>query len=332
MHILKSSFFWFVFLVLLLLAVGLWITWWQWDWLRSGGPESASNGDTLRNAGLMLGGIVALVFALWRGWVAQQQSNAAKRQADISQQSMLNEGYERAAEMLGSDVLSVRLGGIYALRRLAEEHPEQYHIQIMQLLSAFVRKPTQDSSIEIGYTVPEELHDLLTLRADVQEAMQAIGVRSPAGVALELRQKVRLYLRSADLRYLQLRDANLSRAWLTNANLSKAVLPRVDLSSARLRQATLYGAQLRRANLSNAKLWAANLRGAILQNANLSGTDFCGVDANSQEYGGLALGLTQAQLDVARADLDNPPKLDGVLDAETGEPLVWHGEPPDGGA
>ena len=30
----------------------------------------------------------------------------------------------------------------YALQRLAEEHPERYHIQIMRLFCAFVRNPT----------------------------------------------------------------------------------------------------------------------------------------------------------------------------------------------
>ena len=323
----KSSFFWFALLALLLLAVGLWVTCWQWEWLRSGGPESASNGDTLRNAGLMLGGILALVLALWRGWVAEQQKATAQRQADIAQQSSLNERYERGAEMLGSPVLSVRLGGVYALRRLAEEHPEQYHIQIMELFCAFVRYPTKDSSIDGPY--PELM---LTLRADVQEVMQAIGIRSPLGISLERSREFKLYLRDARLAHLQVQDANLSRAWLTNANLSGAELPRIDLSCARLRQATLSGAHLRQADLCNAKLWGANLSGAILQNANLSGTDFCGIDANSQEYGEPAHGLTQVQLDVARADPDNPPKLNGVLDAETDAPLVWRGKPLDDSA
>ena len=44
--------------------------------------------------------------------------------------------------MLGNDVLSVRLMGgirIIALQRLAEEHPEQYHVQIMRLFCALAR-------------------------------------------------------------------------------------------------------------------------------------------------------------------------------------------------
>ena len=42
-----------------------------------------------------------------------------------------------------------------------------------------------------------------------------------------------------------------------------------------------------------------------------------------------ATGLTQGQLDEARSDPNNPPFLEGVLDAETGEQLVWRGKPLD---
>ena len=46
--------------------------------------------------------------------------------------------------MLGSAVLSVRLGGIYGLARLAEDHPDQYHVPIFQLLCSFVRRPPEE--------------------------------------------------------------------------------------------------------------------------------------------------------------------------------------------
>ena len=55
--------------------------------------------------------------------------------------------------MLGNDVLSVRLGGIYALEHLAREHPDQYHLQIVKLLCAFVRNPPREGGIE---TTPSE--------------------------------------------------------------------------------------------------------------------------------------------------------------------------------
>ena len=105
------------------------------------------------------------------------------------------------------------------------------------------------------------------------------------------------------------------------------MFPNADLSYARLRIANLSGARLRNADLSEAVLWGANLSGTVLQNANMSGADFCGIGARSPAYSTPVHGLTQAQLDEARADRDNPPKLSGVLDDETDKQLVWRGKP-----
>ena len=57
----------------------------------------------------------------------------------------------------------------------------------------------------------------------------------------------------------------------------------------------------------------------------LSGADLYG--ASPADAHRPVIGLTQAQLDEARADPANPPKLGGIVqDAETGELLVWRGE------
>ena len=48
-------------------------------------------------------------------------------------------------------------------------------------------------------------------------------------------------------------------------------------------------------------------------------TNLAGADLNGCE------GLTQKQIDRARADPDNSPNLEGVLDAESGKPIVWRG-------
>ena len=57
-----------------------------------------------------------------------------------------------------------------------------------------------------------------------------------------------------------------------------------------------------------------NLNDVFLHGANLTGTNL----KNCK-------GLTQEQIDEAVADSDNPPTLEGVVDANTGEPLVWRG-------
>ena len=406
---------------LLLIAATAVVAIWQWDWLRAGGASiefnSATpisepnvttlhrepNSTTLRNVGLGIAGIIALIFAFWRSRIADRQADIANQQADTAQRGLLNERYQKGAEMLGSRVLSVRLGGIYALQSLALEQPKQYYLQIMRLLCAFVRYPTLDSTIEIGQAEGDETPSRrYRIREDTQAAMDAIIACRRENIALEEGHGDKPNLGRANLRGARLIDANLSGARLDRANLSGARSSRANLSGARLSRANLSGtmleyaklsgARLVRANLSGANLAHANLSGARLDRANLSGTrlshaklsgtrlsranlsgtglvdanlssawldrvnlsaanlahvnlsgarldraDFSSTNlahanlsgARLSRHNGLdpATYLTQAQLDRACADPDNPPKLDGVLDADTGKQLVWRGKP-----
>ena len=264
----------------------------SWDWLSDG--ESGST--TIRNLGLVLAGLIALPLAIWRSMVAQRQAETAER-------GLLNERFQKGAEMLGSRVLSVRLAGIFALAQLAAEHPKEYHIQVMRLLCAFVRNPTSDEEIKASED-PK-------VRQDVQIIMYIFNGRSQSELALE-KGKITLDLVGADLRRSYI-STDMSGAILSEANLSHALITQTDLSEAFLNEANLSGAEISGSNLCGARLHGANLSGALLRgNTPFSLTVF---------------GLTQAQIDEACADADNPPKLDGVLDAETGEPLVWRGGP-----
>ena len=292
----NSTAFWLALVTIVLLGSILGLAFWGWDWLREMElnllPESKST--TIRNAGLVIAGALALVFAVWRGVLAQ-------RQAELAQQGLSNERYQKGAEMLGSEVLAVRLGGIYALQRLAAEHPEHYHIQIMQLLCSYVRNPTGDEQGPVsGYD--EDGEPIRKLREDVQAAMYAIGKRTDACIAIEKAAFFRLDLRNANLQHSRLlnlnlsyalleksnmfgaslyisnlssaslTDANLSDTDLTGANLSAAMLNRANLSGSFFNDTKLSNASLYRANLSNAFLLRANLSNASLPSANLSNT------------------------------------------------------------
>ena len=305
---------WWMAVMVVVLIVSICVCWRYWEALHS--PEDSLS-TTIRNLGLVIGGVEALLLALWRSRVAGQQAHTA-------QQGLLNERYQKGAEMLGNSSVSVRLGGIYALRRLAADYPAQYHIQVIQLFCAFARIPTEDNSIARQFDISGAIDEPAgALRMDVQEVMQAISSLRFAGMSTESDEQHLIYLRDADLCGLQVQDAKLSRAWLTNANLCEAELPRADLSDARLRQANLAGAKLRNANLSRAQLWGANLSQAVLRDADLSGADLCGVSARSDTYAAPVHGLTQHQLDEAHACADDPPKLEGVLDAKTSKQLIW---------
>ena len=264
-----------------------------------------SNSTTVRNIGFIVAGALALVFAVWRGVLSQRQAKTSERQAEtalrqtetaqlqvetsqrqteIAQQGLLNERYQRGAEMLGNEVLAVRLGGIYALQRLAREHPGQYHIQVVELFCAFARHPTKDQDALLEGR----------LREDVQAVMTAVGSRGESGLGIEIEEDFTLDLREADLSYARLSGANLSRANLSNAKLDHAnffdwPFLRPDLSepipsgpdqpqvriSIDMEPVTpeLTGLESRRANLS-----LAILRGVDLSEARLVGTELSGAE------------------------------------------------------
>ena len=292
------------------------------DWLQTGPDGLESGSTTLRNLSLVVAALIALPLAIWRSKVAERQADAGHRQVGTAQQSLLNERYQQGAEMLGSDVLTVRLGGIYALQRLAEEHPEQYHIQIMRLFCAFARHPTRDEShaAEEDSSTPEPASEgkladpRIQLRQDVQAVMTAISVCHDRRGDIEYDGQVLLNLKGASLAGAELWSTDFSHAHFVESNLSAANLWNSNLSGAILWEANLARATLQKTNLTRARLKNADLSGARLS-----------LDGEHQ-----AIGLTQGQLNRARADPNTPPQLDGVVDAETGEQLIWRGKPLDG--
>ena len=347
-------------LVLLLglgvLAAVLWS-----PWLRVGASVTESNIDTLRSVGLLIGGVLALVFGIWRAWVAERQVaaaqgqlataqgqlEAAQAQVTIAQQSSLNDTYQRSAEMLGSGVLAVRLGGIYALQSLAAEHRETYHIQVMRLLCAFVRNPTPTDDPWAGEG-PKPF-DIDRLREDVQAAMNVIGYRDESQLEIESQQGYHLDLSGASLTFLHLEQgdlrsailegvylqnahipscrlsgANLFQADLTKANLRFAHLNSSDLSGARLREAKMARAILDNANCYETVLTDAVLHGASLKQTDLRAAEVSAVDF-SRDGQDPAEGLTQNELAGTRQNVVRPPLLLGVIDPSTGKPVVWNG-------
>ena len=270
-----------------------------WCWLTKG--ESGST--TIRNVGLVIAGIVAMVLTLKRIRVAD-------RQAETAQKGLLHDRYQKSAEMLGGRLPAVRLGGIFALRQLATEHPEPFLPLAVRQYCAFVRRPFESNGEEIGGNSPAREGGAEGLREDVRAAMESIVLfRSDPKTRKEVMGL------TLDLSGANLSDADLSRAILSNANLSKAVLVSADLS----------GAELCGANVSNADLSATNLSNADLSGAVLSGAETLSAGLPATDQGPVRR-LTQDQLDRACANPGDPPALRGALSPD-GSPLTWRGPP-----
>ena len=337
-NIRKKTWVWFTYYPVLVLVLVVILAISYWDKLSAWESESA----TIGNLAFLVFAIIGLALAIWRGAVADKQ-------ADTAQQSLLNERYQKGAEMLGSDLLSVRLAGIYALGLLRREHPKRYHVQVMQLLCGFVCHPPKHDR--------NRPTDSASGREDIRAAMQALGDRNVTDLTLESEadyvpnleganlQKQRLHgLNLSGVKFgpadprTGLNQANLSGASLLNTSLLGANLWDADLSDTRLMDANFgkaklfnanlsgismaIGADFSDANLSGANLTDANLCGSILTDAVLSGADLSGTIFSGQSAP--AKGLTQKQIASAETNPEGkPPILEGLTDADTGELINW---------
>lgn len=302
---------WWIVLIVSTVAISAGLSWRFWEILH-GDEDSLST--TISNVSFVLGGVVAIELALWRSIVGERQTAVAQRQAETSQRDMLNQQLQKGSEMLGSSILSVRLGGIYALRHLATEHPEQYHVQVMEQLCAFIRGATRTDgqpTAAIEETIfsreeilstspdredapPETTVKKFVARSDIQEAMNVIAFCHDKNLAIETERNYWLNLRGADLRGLDLSDMNLSREFLNFRRITS------------FQQAMAIGHY-------------TDMRRTKMADVRLIGTNLSRVDLSE------ATGLTQDRLYFAKADPDYAPKLDGVYDAYTREPIVWNG-------
>jgi uncharacterized protein YjbI with pentapeptide repeats len=207
--------------------------------------------------------------------------NAVRVQNEITAQGQFTDRFTKAVDQLGRTgigSLQARLGGIYALERLAFDSARDQPT-IVEVMSAFVRttSPKAQEIVEGRGRVdcPYEIG------ADVHAALVVLGRRNTTHD-----KNIRVNLSNTCFGHVDLRGASLQNANLSGVDLSGADLREADLSGADMTGGVdLRGTDLRGANLRNADLYLANaandrdweggadLSGANLSHANLRGAD-----------------------------------------------------------
>lgn len=226
-------------------------------------------------------------------------TNSANRtQQRLNEQGQVTERFGRAVELLGSNELDVRVGGIYALERLMHDSPAD-EAKIVEVLSAFIRDHAPESLPARSGANTSPCRSAVTTSKgrpshpsnDAQAALEVLG-RRPVLVGNHLHTNLtwadiagasllRANLDGADLRCAgligaYLSDASLREAYLRWAYLTGADLTRADLTGAHLPYTDLTGAKLTGADLTYADLTGANLAGADLTRADLTGANLTG--------------------------------------------------------
>ena len=235
-----------------------------------------------------IGGFLVLTTATFGGYWTY-------RQVLVTRDGQLTDRFTKAIDQLGNEKSAdVRIGGIYALERIAK-NSRMDRPAVAEVLSAFIRSRVrwspddQDGDRRQGNRTPDN-NPLVWRHPDVQAAMTVLGRRGsfePGAIVLpfvdlhnaqlgelDLTKSV---FRVANLASSNLRGAVLQKALMDGAILDGAVLLNATLERANLQGASLQGANLERANLQGANLQGARLQGANLERANLDGTQLHGV-------------------------------------------------------
>jgi uncharacterized protein YjbI with pentapeptide repeats len=279
-------------------------------------------------------------------------TRASHDQLKLSEQRQFTDRYTKAVDQLDDHrAVAVRLGGLYALERIARDSPDDRKA-ITEVLCAFARTaprpeppaaakgavpsdPPATDATPVGTPAAEPV--ALTQRApDVQAAVAILGqwwerLHEPPPVPDLHDADLRgadlggARLQGANLRGAQLQGANLRDAQLQGANLHGAQLQGANLRDAQLQGAVLHDAQLQRANLDGAQLRYALLAGAQLQQVDLNGAQLQRADLRGAQLQRAKLGGAQLQgANLGRAQLRNAT-LDGAQleDAQLQDADLW---------
>lgn len=264
-----------------------------------------------------VGGAVVLfgAYATWRQLRVSQDGLNATREGNITDR------FSRAVDQLGSDKLDVRIGGIYALWRIAD-HSDRDREAVVSIMAAYLRThlpwPPQESAVPAADVSINAVPPLETRAADAQTALTCLGVlyqeRRPEWLNVSLTDLRRadcdgLWLHGVNfdgacLEAASVYQVNLSKASLIAANLRHAELGTSLLHQVRCLQADLRGARLVKADLRSADFSRADLREANLRKARAQGAVFAGADLRLTDLRGCDLtdtDLREARLEGALA-------------------------------
>jgi uncharacterized protein YjbI with pentapeptide repeats len=242
--------------------------------------------------------------ALLAGTVGVVGAAYTARSFALNRAGQLTDRFTKAIEQLGHRELDVRLGGIYALERIARDSKED-HPQVVEVLTAYVREHAAKPQ---GGAAARESQRAAAENADVLQQMEVAGPATDVQAVLTVLGRRTLAHEPDAAQPLDLAGTALVGANLSGANVSGANLIEADLGNASLSNASLVGAHLTLANLNGADLIRADLTGADVVRADLSGAKLDWANLLSADLSGAK--LARAKLSYAKLTRANLMRAD----------------------
>jgi hypothetical protein len=207
----------------------------------------------------------------WRQYVHTRRE--AIRQAREKREDFHLDLFSEALKSLSADEPGHRIGGVYALGRLAEIS-YSHRSACADVLSTFIRTnspwpPSPARPEEPEIMLANKGRSLRDYAPDVQTALTLLGKHT-----YRWHQVDYIRLRHRDLRKANLSDGHYEGVAFTETRLDGAWLERANFNGASFRGASLVNANLRGANLENCNLRAVDFTGADLEGVNMLDAKF----------------------------------------------------------
>ena len=239
-------------------------------------------------AGLFAAG--ALVFTAWNLTLYRRNLSLLADTNRIAEQGQVTDRFIKAIEQLGSVKLDVRVGGIYALDRVARDSRRK--ISYGDDSPGRIRPRALTRTVAAAARARDRPHTP-TYNAPGRPSRRQYHL--PPGRSTLLVRSLRRRASRREASRAKLHGANFENG----ANLDRANLIGADLSDARLNSASLRGTLLDYADLSGASLVGADFNGTDLGKVHLRGAGLAFAHFNDADLSKADLN----EVDLSEADL-----------------------------
>jgi len=203
------------------------------DWLFANLASEAGEqlSTSIRNYALIIGGFLGLLFAFQR--------------LQIAERGQVTERFSKAVEHIGDkENVSVRIGGLYALEKIALDS-EKERATIQKVIASFIRRPPYLDKSKT--TISSNLNDCPDIH-----------------IAIKI--------------FRDLNNSSDSYPDLSNARLEYLDLSRLDLSKLNFTGASFKGSSLKYANLNKSNFVTSDFEKSDLSNVSVHSTNFMNTD------------------------------------------------------
>ena len=244
---------------------------------------------TFTSFGSGLGGLIVIIGL----YFFYQRLEKQQKQIDIQINQRVDERFNSAINLLGSNETSARTGAIYALHELAIEE-EKYRRQIAQILCSHIRSKTNEA--EYKETHSKRPSNEIQTTIDLLFKEKGLYTKKFARAAEFPKANLsHACLMGVDFKGAQCQKANFANAQYQKANFCSAQCQWVNFFMAQCQGVNFMFAQCQRVDFWVAQCQGVDFRSAQCQKANFTNALCKGVDFEYAQCQGVDFRSAQCQ-------------------------------------